>query len=137
MAEWNPSWLQDSEAGQDGAGGEQKQPGGSVSAGQVKGQREAEDTSINVSVCLLPECGAILEPAKRGGVRRFCNARHRMAYRDLMLQQAVASAIASVEEARDSFDQLAAAAERHAALMSGALAHLQKLVHSGKRRKRR
>lgn len=81
------------------------------------------------NTCLLPDCGLVVPPARRGGVRKFCSDRHRAAYRDLMIQLAVREAMAIVQEAQDEMDRLSAR-------MEGALAQLRKLQHHGKRQRR-
>jgi hypothetical protein len=58
------------------------------------------------SVCLF--CGLPVEKAKRGGVRQFCDARHRSAYRNAQVQAAIQEARAALSEARDEMARLSA-----------------------------
>lgn len=67
---------------------------------------EAEATP---TLCLY--CGAPIEPAKRGGTRRFCNSRHRVAYRTAQIQAAITQALAAVDETSGELERLAARLE--------------------------
>ncbi len=100
-------------------------------ASEANATAEAVDTATieAPNTCLLPACGIVVPPARRGGVRKFCSDRHRAAYRDLMIQLAVRETQAIVQEARDEMERLGAR-------LAGAMAQLQKLQHHGKRQRR-